>query len=113
MAIHLLGLSAGTLLLPPSPSFFRRRQQVRVRTPHRRDSSGSDSDDDSSTSTEIVRPSMKRQSDKAAIELCSYSVVWWTLLGISRLVGIDGGVSRRMVRSRDYPVLTNAYNPCL
>ncbi|EDR10435.1 uncharacterized protein LACBIDRAFT_152132, partial [Laccaria bicolor S238N-H82] len=28
LAIHLLGLSAGTLVLPPSPSFFRRRQQA-------------------------------------------------------------------------------------
>jgi phosphatidylinositol glycan class W len=76
LAIHLLGLSAGTFILPPSPGFFRRLQQSR------------------STPSELAAP---RQNDKTAIELASYSLVWWTLLGLASLVGVDEGVSRQMV----------------
>ncbi|KAF8079042.1 GWT1-domain-containing protein [Lyophyllum atratum] len=39
-----------------------------------------------------------RENDHTAIELCSYTVVYWTLLGLSTFFGIGGaGVSRRMV----------------
>jgi GWT1 len=82
LAIHLLGLSTGTLLLPPSPKFFRRRLKAALR----RDSDARDT------------LGVARQNDKTATELCSYTVVWWALLGATYLFGM-GDVSRRMVRS--------------
>lgn len=39
----------------------------------------------------------RRQDDKLATELLSYSILWWSSLGLSKLVGVGGGVSRRMV----------------
>jgi phosphatidylinositol glycan class W len=80
LAIHLLGLSAGTLILPPSPKFFRRRQKAALRR-----------DTDTWDTLGIAR-----QNDKTATELCSYTVVWWVLLGATNLLGV-GDVSRRMV----------------
>ncbi|KAJ7465187.1 GWT1-domain-containing protein [Mycena latifolia] len=74
LSIHLLGLSTGTLLLPPSPNFFRRLVNQR------------------STSAELSAP---RQNDKTAIELASYAIVWWILLGLTSLLYIDEGVSRQ------------------
>jgi hypothetical protein len=38
-----------------------------------------------------------RENDKTATELISYSVVWWAMLGLAKLVNIGGGISRRMV----------------
>lgn len=86
LAIHLFGLSTGTILLPPSPSYFRRQQQQNTR--RRRDSNAS-------------RPekAIKRENDKTATELCSYAILWWAFLGLSRLANIDYGISRRMVNS--------------
>ena len=40
---------------------------------------------------------LQRQNDKTAIELFSYAVVWWALMGFTRALGISEGVSRRMV----------------
>lgn len=39
----------------------------------------------------------KRENDRTAIELCSYAVLWWVSLGVEKLFGIGGGVSRRLV----------------
>ncbi|KAJ6484961.1 GWT1-domain-containing protein [Mycena vulgaris] len=74
LSIYLLGLSLGTLVLPPSPGFFRRLLKQR------------------STPAELNAP---RQNDKTAIELASYSIVWWALLGLASLTGVDEGVSRQ------------------
>ncbi|KAJ7081634.1 GWT1-domain-containing protein [Mycena belliarum] len=74
LSIHLLGLSTGTLLLPPSPSFFRRLLRQR------------------STPSELSAP---RQNDKTAVELVSYAIVWWALLGFVSLLHVDEGVSRQ------------------
>ena len=40
-----------------------------------------------------------RQNDKTVIEVFSYAVVWWGLMGLSRVVGggVGEGVSRRFV----------------
>lgn len=95
LAIHLLGLSAGTLVLPPSPSFFRRRQQALADklTKRRISDAGFKHDKD----LDLAGP---RQTGKTATELCSYSIVWWSFLGLTKLVNFKGQwgeVSRRMV----------------
>lgn len=51
-------------------------------------------------SLDIAAP---RQSGKTATELCSFAIIWWSVLGLLRLFKIDGtwgpqgGISRRMV----------------
>ncbi|KAJ7777529.1 GWT1-domain-containing protein [Mycena maculata] len=74
LSIHLLGLAIGTLVLPPSPTFFRRLRAGRT------------------TPADLRAP---RQNDKTAIELASYALVWWALLALARRAGVDAGVSRQ------------------
>ncbi|KAI0672091.1 GWT1-domain-containing protein [Trametes maxima] len=121
LAIHLLGLSTGTLVLAPTPSYFRRRRQQlahpratpsRPRTP----SSDSDSDDGAPSPSSAPAPALalaheqRRENDKTATELCSYAVLWWVLLGGLKLFGIGGGdVSRRLVNLQ-YIAWVAAYN---
>jgi len=101
LSIHLIGLSMGTILLPPSPSFFRRLQQE-LQNEHGTASvtnepySGSESDDDT-PSRRRPRMRFRRENDKTATELCSYAVVWWVVLGTASALGLGGGISRRMV----------------
>ncbi|TFK43019.1 GWT1-domain-containing protein [Crucibulum laeve] len=102
LSIHLLGLSAGTIVLPPSPSFFRRLQQSLARNPKRRNSDPPAPRyvDSSAGGLELGAP---RQLGKTVIEMCSYALVWWSFLGLSRVFkiggkwGAEGGVSRQMV----------------
>ncbi|KAG6842408.1 hypothetical protein C0991_007538 [Blastosporella zonata] len=90
LAVHLLGLSAGTIILPPSPKYFSRSLKT-----HGRPRRNSDPHDKRNT---LFAP---RENDHTAIELFSYSVVWWTLFGLLNLFDIGGaGVSRRMVNMR-------------
>ena len=101
LAIHLLGLFTGTLLLPPSPSYFRRIQHQLRRSdaaPNRTDSSDDSSDDETPSRRRNFRPQHRRENDKTATELFSYAAVWWTLFAITSLTGLGGGVSRRVVR---------------
>ncbi|KAI8996653.1 GWT1-domain-containing protein [Trametes punicea] len=119
LAIHLLGLSTGTLVLAPSPSYFRRRLQQltrpevtvpRPRTP----SSDSDSDDDIPAATAPVptgkpAPELRRENDKTATELCSYAVLWWSFLAVLRFSRVGGGISRRLVNMQ-YIFWVAAYN---
>lgn len=81
LSLHFMGLSLGTIILPPSPSFFRKQQVILTE--------GSDSQ-----RRIKLDPSAPRQEAKAAIELLSYALVWWTLLALVRR-GLQ--VSRRMV----------------
>ena len=89
LAVHILGLSAGALILPPSPKYFSR--VLKERGPALQSGKAT-------TTSRGVSLAAPRQNDKTAIELFSYSVIWWILFGISRWLGIGGeGVSRRMV----------------
>ncbi|KAG9093904.1 Glucosaminyl phosphatidylinositol (GlcN-PI) nositol acylation protein [Ceratobasidium sp. UAMH 11750] len=125
LALHLFGLAIGTLILPPSPSHFRRavselsttgsntappsrapspaRLQVdndlhMGRRPPTPDSSDDDEPRQRPAPIRISEQEEPRKRGKAAIELCSYAVVWWALFLIGSAVG-DGtqGVSRRLV----------------
>ncbi|TFK69849.1 GWT1-domain-containing protein [Pluteus cervinus] len=99
LAIHMLGLSIGTLILPPSPSFFRRRQKqsLKQKQKKRRLSDAPNDADKEIKDTFGVH----RENDKTAIELFSYSTLWWAFLGITKLTGVgsptgSADISRRM-----------------
>jgi phosphatidylinositol glycan class W len=83
LAIHLLGLSTGTMILPPSPSYFRRQQLERLNARSRRGSNAG--------------TSPQREDDKTATELAAYAILWWTFLGLSSFFASVAGVSRRLV----------------
>lgn len=91
LAIHLLGLSVGTVLLPPSPSDFR-RQQAHLRKQIQVGGSATQQ-------IQHTKP-LRRQDDKTAIELFSYSMLWWTCLGLCYVFAVGGGISRRLVSAR-------------
>ena len=100
-AIHLLGLSTGTMILPPSPSYFRRQQLERLNVRSRRDSNAG-----------LPAPSgtsSQREDDKTATELAAYAILWWTFLGLSSLLASVAGVSRRLV---GFPI-GGPFSPCL
>jgi len=90
LAIHVLGLSVGTIILAPTPSFFSRRRKALF-------------DKNGKRSNAVLDATAPRQNDKTAVELCAYSAIWWFLLGLTKVGriggswGIQGGISRRMV----------------
>ncbi|QRV98928.1 hypothetical protein RhiJN_26947 [Ceratobasidium sp. AG-Ba] len=136
LALHLLGLAIGTLILPPSPSHFRRALSAlsnlnpsaapsRAPSPARlyvdndlhmgrRAPTPDSSDDEDDTPRPRPAPipvrDEPRKRGKAAIELCSYAVVWWTLFFIGSMVG-DGtqSVSRRLANTL-YVLWVAAFN---
>ncbi|ESK91702.1 gpi-anchored wall transfer protein 1 [Moniliophthora roreri MCA 2997] len=99
LAIHLLGLTTGTLILPPSPSYFRRIQK-QLKTGIRKDTDSSDKKLDA-----------PRRTGKAATELCAYAAMWWILMGITRYFHLDGGdgSSRRLI-NMSHIFWVSAYN---
>ena len=89
LAIHLLGLSTGTMILPPSPSYFRRQQLETLKARSRRDGNG--------RLMVTSGTSLQREDDKTATELAAYAILWWTFLGLSSFLDSVAGVSRRLV----------------
>ena len=89
LALHLLGLSTGTMILPPSPSYFRRQQLETLKARSRRDSNAG--------LTAASGTSIQREDDKTATELAAYAILWWTFLGLSSFLDSIAGVSRRLV----------------
>lgn len=89
LAIHLLGLSTGTMILPPSPSYFRRQQLERLNARSRRGSNA--------RLTAPSNMSSQREDDKTATELAAYAILWWSFLGLSSFLASVAGVSRRLV----------------
>ncbi|CAE6400141.1 unnamed protein product [Rhizoctonia solani] len=131
LSIHLLGMAIGTLILPPSPSHFRRavseiaskdNSAAPSRTPSRApsparlqvdhdlhmgrkpptpDSSDEDEPRKKPTLTlNFATENQSRKRGKAAVELCSYAIVWWTLFYLASTLSGTGvqGVSRRLNR---------------
>ena len=79
LSIHILGLSLGTTVLPPSPNFFP-KFQLALRK---------------STNLPSI-PSHNRKTFKTALHLVSYAILWWSLFALSRSLP-SLRVSRRMV----------------
>jgi phosphatidylinositol glycan class W len=120
-------MAIGTLVLPPSPSHFRRavseiasstapsRTPSRAPSPSRpqvdhdlhmgrRPTTPDSSDDDEPRKKPMVTlhyatENQSRKRGKAAVELCSYAIVWWTLFYLAGTLSGSGaqGVSRRLV----------------
>jgi hypothetical protein len=74
VAIHLLGMSVATFVLPSSPSYFLRALKGKNTSP------------------------APRNYGRAAVELAAWATVWWATLGACLILGVGGIVSRRLVR---------------
>ncbi|KIY66656.1 GWT1-domain-containing protein, partial [Cylindrobasidium torrendii FP15055 ss-10] len=101
VAIYLFGLSTGTLVLPSTPSYFRRTQRYFWDTGIIRGGG----------KPKPEKPKQRRKTGKAITELLSYTFLWWCCMGITRAFWIDGseGVSRRVV-NLSYIFWIAAYN---
>ncbi|KDN39804.1 hypothetical protein RSAG8_08596, partial [Rhizoctonia solani AG-8 WAC10335] len=142
LSIHLLGMAIGTLILPPSPSHFRRAvseiaskansvapSRIPSRAPSparphvdhdlhmgRRPPTPDSSDDDEprkkpTLTLHYPAQSQPRKRGKAAVELCSYAIVWWSLFYLASALSGSGaqGVSRRLANTM-YVLWVAAFN---
>ncbi|CAE6398715.1 unnamed protein product, partial [Rhizoctonia solani] len=139
LSIHLLGMAIGTLILPPSPSHFRRavseisnptatsRTPSRAPSPSRpqvdhdlhmgrRPTTPDSSDDDEPRKKPMMTlhyatENQSRKRGKAAVELCSYAIVWWALFYLAGTLSGSGaqGVSRRLANTM-YVLWVAAFN---
>ncbi|KZS96987.1 hypothetical protein SISNIDRAFT_477615 [Sistotremastrum niveocremeum HHB9708] len=123
LSIQLLGLLTGTLVLPATPSTFRRA--LRSRNPTAIGLSPSPramATDRAQAQLNSMRrfgggarrqfliPKRElRKDDKIAIELSSYAAIWWTLYGIAYVYEVGGGVSRRLANLQ-YGLWTASFN---
>ncbi|CAE6337722.1 unnamed protein product [Rhizoctonia solani] len=121
LSIHLLGMAIGTLILPPSPSHFRRAvseiaskdnsaapsrtpsrapSPARLQVDHdlhmgRRPATPDSSDDDEPRKKAVMTvdyatENQSRKRGKAAVELCSYAIVWWSLFYLAGTLSGSG-----------------------
>ncbi|KAI6041480.1 GWT1-domain-containing protein [Pisolithus marmoratus] len=88
-SIHIIGLSVGTIVLPPRPSFFRKHKALL--------------NGGRSTRLDLIAP---RQTAKVVAELFSCALVWWSSFAFARLK-LD--VSRGMV-NLPYILWVSAFN---
>ncbi|KAH7337637.1 GWT1-domain-containing protein [Rhizoctonia solani] len=124
LSIHLLGMAIGTLILPPSPSHFRRavseitskdNSAAPSRTPSRAPSPARlqvDHDLHMAYLTlNLAAENQSRKRGKAAVELCSYAIVWWTFFYLASTLSGSGaqGVSRRLANTM-YVLWVAAFN---
>lgn len=86
LAIFLLGTGTGLYILPPDPYFYE--------TLHLADEPSSAAESRRNLEDK-KRRAWQAKPGKTASVLGSYAVVWWTLYGIARWIGLD--VSRRIV----------------
>jgi phosphatidylinositol glycan class W len=87
LSIHIYGLALGTIVLPSSPSFFR-KHQVAIEVYKRTGNKPVYFD----AGVEVGY----RRTSKTVQEVFSYAIIWWVLFGVVGWVGGDE-VSRRMV----------------
>jgi hypothetical protein len=76
VVIYVLGLSAGTYVLPSSPDFLARLV-------------------DQGQKTAAARKAVGRQPGKAVVVYCSWTIIWWTLFFLCQ--GFVSPPSRRLV----------------
>lgn len=90
----------GTVIVPPSPAFLRKRRKENKLYAKESSLDHPDSDADSESGSAInaktLRSNSPRQLDKTLSELVAYAVIWWTVLALS--IFAFGNVSRVMVR---------------
>ncbi|KIL66037.1 hypothetical protein M378DRAFT_161257 [Amanita muscaria Koide BX008] len=89
LAIHLLGLSIGTLILPPSPSWFRRMIKLQREAPDAQKSKRTDERQSANALSNQIAPlSSPRHMQKTLTELCAYALLWSSCCAMLGFIGI-------------------------
>ncbi|CAL1710321.1 unnamed protein product [Somion occarium] len=104
-------LNVNSPSIPSRPSFDTHLSPYSPTSPNFSNEGGSPSPNPAQQGRRISTTTtpVKRENDRTAIELCSYAFLWWVSLGVSKLVGVGGGVSRRLVNLQ-YITYTIAFN---